>query len=58
MMQFFLDSWFGLNDLVRESFRQMHPDLEEMVEQLAPFTNEFKDNMITIVDEDDLKAWN
>ena len=35
----------------------MHPDLAEMVEEIAPFTNEFIDNMVTIVDDDDLKAW-
>ena len=57
MMQFSLDSWFGVNDIIRESLRQMHPDLAEMVEEIAPFTNEFIDNMVTIVDDDDLKAW-
>ena len=36
----------------------MHPDLERMVEELAPFTSDFLiGDEVTIVDDDDLKEW-
>jgi hypothetical protein len=34
----------------------MHPDLAELVEELIPFTSNFMHNLVTILDEDDLKA--
>jgi hypothetical protein len=34
----------------------MHPDLAELVEELVPFNSNFMQNLVTILDEDDLKA--
>ena len=44
--------------MLRESLRQMHPDLAELVEELRPFTSEFLTEKETlIVDDEDLKEW-
>ena len=51
-------SWNWQNDLLREALRQKHPDLAEIVEDFAPFTSENLNQLVTIVDESDLKAWN
>ena len=51
-------SWNWQNDLLREALRQTHPDLAEIVEDFAPFTSQNLNQVVTIVDESDLKAWN
>ena len=57
MMAFTLATWAGQNDLLRESFRLRHPDLAEIVEEFAPFTSEHLNNLVTVVDDKDLKEW-
>ena len=54
MMGFNL-TWNWTNDLLRESLRQKHLELEEIVEELVPFTSDMLPETLTIVDEDDLK---
>ena len=49
-------TWNFSLDYTREAVRQMHPDLAELVEELIPFTSNFMHNLVTILDEDDLKA--
>jgi hypothetical protein len=34
----------------------MHPDLAELVEELIPFNSKFMHELVTILDEGDLKA--
>ena len=43
--------------MISETFRLKHPDLGELVEELSPFTSEFMNDVVTTVDEDDLKEW-
>lgn len=50
-------SWNWPNDLLREFFRQKHPDLESLAEEIAPFAQDMLVNPMTIVDEEDLKYW-
>ena len=50
-------SWNWANDLLRESLRQKHPDLAEIVEDLVPFTSDKLPETLPIVDEEDLKQW-
>lgn len=49
-------TWNFSLDYTREAVRQMHPDLAELVEELIPFTSNFMQDLVTIMDEDDLKA--
>lgn len=44
-------------DLAREAVRESHPDLADMVEELIPFATEYLANLVTTVDDEDLKAW-
>jgi len=37
--------------------RQQHPDLEALVEEIMPFTGDRLHEMVTIIDEDDLKQF-
>merc|ERR1712060_503106 len=53
-MSFYL-SWNWMNDLARESLRQRHPDLADIAEELNAFSMDFMHDMVTIVDDDDLK---
>ena len=48
-------SWNWSQDLAREAIASYHKDLEEMVEELAPFTAEFSHNLVTILNDDDIK---
>ena len=50
-------SWNWQNDMTSEMFKQKHPDLAALVEDLSPFTSEFMNDIITTVDDDDLKEW-
>ena len=39
-----------------EALRQKHPDLAQLAEELNPFMGEdFVDELVTIIDDDDLK---
>ena len=42
--------------MIRESIRRRHPDLAEIVEELAPFTSDFLNKIVYVVDDEDLKA--
>ena len=50
-------SWNWPNDLLREAFRQKHPDLENLAEEIAPFAQDMLAESMTIVDDEDLKYW-
>jgi len=50
-------SWNWNQDLARESLRQGHPDLADIVEEVVPFHADFLHAFQTIVDDDDLKEW-
>ena len=55
MLMSFNLSWNWPNDILRESLRQKHPDLENLAEQIAPFAQDMLAETLTIVDEEDLK---
>ena len=40
----------------REALRQKHPDLADFAEEINPFTSDTFMNLVTIIDDDDLKA--
>lgn len=48
-------SWNWMHDLGREALRQKHPDLADIVEEINPFKSEDFIDMVTILDESDLK---
>lgn len=50
-------TWNWASDLQREAARQQHPDLEALIEELMPFTSDFMQDDIPIVDDDDLKQF-
>ena len=50
-------SWNWMNDLAREALRQKHPDLADMAEEINPFTSEFMNDLVTIIDDDDLRKY-
>jgi len=56
MMGFNL-TWNWANDLLREAFRQRSEELEEILDDLIPFTSDKLPETLTIVDEEDLKYW-
>ena len=47
-------SWNWSNDLLRETLRQKHPDLEDLAEEIVPFAQDMLMEPMTIVDEEDL----
>ena len=49
-------SWNWMHDMGREALRQKHPDLADFAEELNPFTSDNFMNLVTIIDDDDLKA--
>lgn len=51
-------SWNWQNDLAREALRQKHPDLAEMAEEINPFTSVNMVDMVTIIDDLDLRKHN
>jgi penicillin G amidase len=57
LMNFHL-SWNWMNDLTRESIKKIHPELNEMVEEIAPFHAGNLHKMTTVLDDADLKEWN
>lgn len=50
-------TWNWNNDLGREAFRQKHPDLAEMAEELNPFMNDYLNDLLTVVEDEDLKEF-
>jgi len=56
MISFHL-TWNWSQDYAREAVRNIHPDFEEWLEALVPFTSEAMRDWVTIVDDDDLKQW-
>lgn len=44
--------------MARESLRQKHPDLADMAEEINPFLSSNFVDLVTIVDDDDLKKHN
>ena len=44
--------------MAREALRQKHPDLAEMAEEINPFTSENMVDMVTIIDDLDLRKHN
>ena len=51
-------SWNWMNDLAREALRQKHPDLADMAEEINPFMSKYMHDMVTIIEDEDLKEWN
>ena len=49
-------SWNWMHDMGREALRQKHPDLADFAEELNPFTSDNFMDLVTIIDDDDLKA--
>ena len=45
-----------MHDMGREALRQKHPDLADFVEELNPFTSDNFKDLVTIIDDDDLRA--
>jgi len=56
LMNFHL-SWNWMNDLTRESIKRLHPELADMAEEISPFHKGFLAKLTTVLDEEDLKAW-
>ena len=50
-------SWNWMNDLGRESLRQIHPDLADLADELNPFKSEDFIDQVTTVDDEDLKKF-
>lgn len=50
-------SWNWNMDIAREAVRESHPELADLVEELLPFTTEFLADLVTTVDDEDLKIW-
>ena len=48
-------SWNWMGDLAREALMQAHPDLLELADDIVPFKSEEFVNLVTIIDEEDLK---
>ena len=48
--------WNWAADLQREAFRQSHPDLAALLEEVMPFSTDYLYDMVPIVDDEDLKA--
>jgi len=46
-----------MNDLSRESLRQSHPDLADLADEINPFKSEDFIDLVTIIDDDDLKKF-
>ena len=44
--------------MAREALRQKHPDLAEMAEEINPFTSANMVDMVTIIDDLDLRKHN
>jgi penicillin amidase len=51
-------TWNFAQDFTREAVRQTHPDLAELFEEIIPFQTDYLHNLVTILDEADLKASN
>lgn len=45
-----------MGDLARESILQAHPDLAELADDIVPFKSDDFVNLVTIIDEEDLKV--
>ena len=43
--------------LIREAFRQRHPDLDAIKEEFKPQLPEYFNFNVTVVNDEDLKAW-
>lgn len=52
----FLLTWDWAANLQREGLRQSHPDLSNLMEELMPFTADYLNDLVPIVDDDDLKS--
>lgn len=50
-------TWNWSHDLSREALRQAHPDFEDLIEELLPFTRSNMYDMVTVLDDEDLKQW-
>ena len=48
-------TWDWLNDLVRDIHKMESQELMELSEQLTPFSSHYLHNLVTILDDDDLK---
>ena len=48
-------TWNWGADLQREALREVHPDLEALMEDIMPFVSDHHIDMVNIVDDDDLK---
>ena len=48
-------TWNWMHDLGRETLRQKHPDLAEFAEEINPFKSEDFIDMLTILEDDDLR---
>ncbi len=48
-------TWDWLNDLVRDIHKMESDELMELSEQLTPFSSHYLHNLVTILDDDDLK---
>ena len=48
-------SWNWMHDLGREALRQKHPDLFDLAEEINPFMSEEFVDLVTIIDDDDLR---
>lgn len=48
-------SWNWMHDLGREALRLKHPDLADLADEINPFKSEDFLDMVTIIDDDDLK---
>ena len=54
LMNFHL-SWSWKLDLMREYIDELHPELKDLVEELAPFTSEFSVNLVTLLNNEEAK---
>ena len=50
-------TWNWSADLQREALREVHPDLEALMEEIMPYASDYLFDMVPIVDDDDLKEW-
>ena len=54
-MMSLLLTWDWAANLQREGLRQKHPDLNNLMEEIMPFTTDFLYDVVPIVDDSDLK---
>lgn len=48
-------TWSWQMDLHRTLVSVLHPDLEELIEELLPMSSEFAYDMVTVLADDDIK---